>query len=166
MLTAMMCDHGSAIRARSFDPKKNPASTVEARAPSRALLERAAPLGKPLVPEVWNTATVAEGSMTDGLKRRPGVAHAQESVQGIRFLVGLYPCPYVQCLPAADVARKDCLVRHQDLGAAIGQDPANLGERKKRVQWNGDATGADNRQEPMKALPGITAIDGNRLAWT
>ncbi len=52
MLTAMMCDQGSAMSARSFGPRMIPASTVDARAPSSALLESAAPLGNPLVPEV------------------------------------------------------------------------------------------------------------------
>jgi hypothetical protein len=49
---AMMCDHGSAMSARSFDPMKKLARTVDDRPPSSALLERAAPFGKPLVPEV------------------------------------------------------------------------------------------------------------------
>ena len=66
MLTAMMCDHGSAINARSFGPRNIPTTTVDARAPSRARLESAAPLGKPLVPDVWKTATVAPGSMLAG----------------------------------------------------------------------------------------------------
>src|ERR1039457_2867054 len=66
MLTAMMWDQGSAISARSFGPRKTPAITVDERAPSSARLESAAPLGKPLVPEGWNTAMVAAGSMTAG----------------------------------------------------------------------------------------------------
>jgi hypothetical protein len=50
--------HGHDVRPGQRDqrqilrPQKNPASTVDARAPSSALLESAAPLGKPLVPEV------------------------------------------------------------------------------------------------------------------
>ena len=49
---AIMCDQGSATSARSLGPRKRPESTVDARAPSSALLERAAPFGNPLVPEV------------------------------------------------------------------------------------------------------------------
>ncbi len=52
MLTAMMWDHGSAMRARSRGPRIKPEITVDARAPSSALLDKAAPLGNPLVPEV------------------------------------------------------------------------------------------------------------------
>ncbi len=52
MLTAMMCDQGSAISARSLGPRNAPAITVDERAPSSARLDSAAPLGKPLVPEV------------------------------------------------------------------------------------------------------------------
>jgi hypothetical protein len=61
MLTAMMCDQGSATSARSFAPRNSPASTVEARAPSNARLESAAPLGKPLVPDVWKIARSRTG---------------------------------------------------------------------------------------------------------
>ena len=52
MLTAIMCDQGNATSARSRVPKNIPESTVDARAPSNALLDKAAPLGNPLVPEV------------------------------------------------------------------------------------------------------------------
>ena len=52
ILTAMMWDQGSAMKARSFGPMNNRANTVEARPPRSARLESAAPLGKPLVPDV------------------------------------------------------------------------------------------------------------------
>ena len=54
MLTAMMCDQGSAIKARSRGPRISPARTVDERAPSNALLESAAPH----VPQfTWNWRT-------------------------------------------------------------------------------------------------------------
>ena len=71
MLTAMMCDQGKAMSARSRGPRIMPVIIVEARAPSKALLESAAPLGKPLVPDVWKTAMVAVGSMVAGLNGAP-----------------------------------------------------------------------------------------------
>ena len=97
-------------------------------------------------------------------KRRPGVAKAHKSIERFCLNVGLYPGAHIQRLAVCDVALKNSLVGNQNISAAIGQDAAHFGERKKRIQRNRDSTGADDRQEPMKTVPVVGAINGDRLA--
>ncbi len=103
-----------------------------------------------------------------GRKRRPGVCaeagSARESIQRLRLVVGLYPRAHIERPAVRDVAFEDRFVGYQDLRAAIGQNAAHFGEREKRVQGNRDASGADDRQKPVKGLPVVAAIDGHRLA--
>ena len=116
------------MSARSLGPRISPASTVDARAPNSALLESAAPLGKPLVPEVWKIATVAAESMAAGGKDVASVAGADKSVEGLWLVVRLYPRAHSQGLAVRDVAFKNCFVGHQYFRAAIGQNAAHFGE--------------------------------------
>ena len=91
---------------------------------------------------------------------------ADESVECLCLVVRLYPGAHSQRLAIYDVAFKDRSVGHQNFRAAIGQNAAHFGEREQRVQRNRDASGADDGQKPMKTLPVIGAIDGDRLAGT
>ena len=61
-------------------------------------------------------------------------------------------------------AFEDRSVCDQDLSAAVGEDAAHFGEGELRVQRNRNASGADDGEEPMKALPVVAAIDGDGLA--
>ncbi len=104
--------------------------------------------------------------MAAGGKDVPGVAGAYKSVECLWLVVRLYPGAHRQRLAVRDVAFKDCFVGHQYFRAAIGQNAAHFGEGEKRIQWNCDASGADDGQEPMKTLSVIAAIDADELAWT
>src|SRR5512146_701120 len=103
----------------------------------------------------------------DGNRREmhPGVIDAQKSLQRFRQIICLYPGSNVECLTAADAALKNGLVGYQYFSAAVGQNPANLCERKKWVQRDCNTTSADDRQEPVETLPCVAAIDGDRLTW-
>ncbi len=67
-------------------------------------------------------------------------------------------------LTVADVAFEDSFVGDQDLGAAVGEDAADLGEGELRVQRDRDAAGADDGQEPVEAISIVAAVDGDGLA--
>src|ERR1700677_1580269 len=99
-------------------------------------------------------------------KRRPGIGGAYKTVECFCLVVCLYPGAHSQRLAVCDVAFKNRFVGHQYLSAAIGQNAAHFGEGEKRIQWNCDASGADDRQKPIKTSPVISAINADELAWT
>ena len=153
------------MRARSLGPRNNPASTVDDAPPSNARLDRAAPLGKPLVPEVWNTAIVAVGSMAVGGKSR-------------RFRFGrarIHPCVSVPSSACIQVRTLQRVAVHdlalEDRSSVTRISVPLLARMRRtsdsesmRVQRNRDASGADDGQKPMKAVPVVAAIHGNGLA--
>jgi hypothetical protein len=165
MLTAMMCDQGSAISARSLGPRNNPAKHRGCARPEQGVARQSRPFGKTAGAGGMKYRNCSGRIDGGGRKRRPGVAKRTNpsSVSVSSSLVS-------RCAHAAPrsamVRSKDRLVGDQDLRAAIGQDAAHFGEREQRVQRNRDASGADDRQEPMKALPVVGAINGDGLAGT
>ena len=106
---------------------------MDARAPSSALLESAAPLGNPLVPEVWKTAMVAAGSMAAGGNGAPVCIAA--GTRRNPSSVSVSSSAWIQVrtsqrVAVCDVAFEDGFVGDQNLGAAVGQDAAHLGQRE------------------------------------
>ena len=89
---------------------------------------------------------------------------AQEPLEGLGLVVRLDPGAHREGRAIADGAFEDRLVCNENLGAALGQNAAHLGKREQRVQRNRNASGANNGQKPVEALPIVGAIDSNGLA--
>ena len=133
MLTAMMCDQGSATSARSLGPRNEAGKhRGRARAEQRAAGKRRA-FGK-----AAGAGGVEDGDGCGGIDgRRAETARrwyrlgAQKSVQRVRLsIVSLDPGADVERLAVTDVALEDGSVGDQNLGAAVGEDAAHFGERE------------------------------------
>ena len=107
---------------------------------------------------------VAAGSMVAGGNGAPRILSAHKSVERFGLIVRLDPGAHIERAAVYDVALEDRFVGDQDLRAAVGKDAAHFAERELRVQRNGDAAGADDGQEPVKAVAVVGAIDRDRLA--
>ena len=99
-----------------------------------------------------------------GREGRAGIGDAEEAVESIGLVVGLNPGADGKRVAVENIATEDGLVGDQDVGAAVGQDAADLGEREHGVERDGDAAGADDGEEPMEVLGVVGAIDGDGLA--
>src|ERR1035437_2177498 len=75
----------------------------------------------------------------DRRERRPGVPGADEALERLRLIVRLDPGPHRQRVALSNPALEGCLVGHQDIRTAVGQNTAHLGEREHWIERPRDA---------------------------
>ena len=112
----------------------------------------------------WRRDRLAWGGRTRRGRYRWWEGAESRRGPAFRIGIGLDPGADGECLAVVDGAIEDGAVSHEDVGAAVGEDAADLGEREHGVERNGDAAGADNGEKPMEALRLLRAIDGDGLA--